>query len=268
MKKQSLLVILTLFFIGFSVTFSYSQTSTKINPYSVGEVLRYDAKVSKLKIPASIAELSFTVSNAPDSQNYLVKAEAKSKGSLLKIFRFRFLQNIESTVDEKKFTVIKTVKHDEQGDDRVRDSEANFNYEEKTVTYVETDPKDLNRPPRKIASTITNETYDMISAIYLLRQLPLAIGKSFEMNVSDSGLIYKIPVRVTGREQQNSILGKTWCFRLEPQVFGEGRMLEQKGSMIIWITDDNRRIPIRSQISTDVKGIELNVEVKLRKISK
>ncbi|NJM53823.1 MAG: DUF3108 domain-containing protein, partial [Blastocatellia bacterium] len=113
------------------------------------------------------------------------------------------------------------------------------------------------------ASDIENETYDLISGIYILRHLPLAVGKNFVLNVSDSGLVYQIPVRVTAKEVQNTIVGKVSCFRVEPEVFGKGRMIESKGSMIIWITDDNRRLPVRSQINATVGRIE----VRLRKIN-
>jgi len=57
-------------------------------------------------------------------------------------------------------------------------------------------------------------------------------------------------------------LGKVWCFRIEPEVFGENRLIEQKGSMILWITDDSRRLPVRSQINANIGRIE----VKLKKI--
>ncbi len=75
-------------------------------------------------------------------------------------------------------------------------------------------------------------------------------------------MVYEIPVRITKREMQKTILGKVMCFRVEPQVFGTGRMIESKGSMIIWITDDNRRIPVRSVLNTNLGKID----VKLRKV--
>ena len=105
------------------------------------------------------------------------------------------------------------------------------------------------------------QTHDLISAIYALRRLPFAVGKTFELTISDSGLVYKVPIRVTGREMQKSILGKNWCWRVEPEVFGENRMIEQKGDMTIWITDDARRIPVRSRIDSEIGRIE----VKLKK---
>jgi hypothetical protein len=103
----------------------------------------------------------------------------------------------------------------------------------------------------------------LISAVYAMRRLPFAVGKIFELSVSDSGLVYKVPVRVTGREMQKSILGKTWCWRVEPEVFGENRMIEQEGNMVIWITDDARRVPVRSKIETGIGKIE----IKLRKMT-
>ncbi|HRH41087.1 MAG TPA: DUF3108 domain-containing protein, partial [Pyrinomonadaceae bacterium] len=199
-------------------------------------------------------------SKAENGKDYFVKAEAISKGTLLKLFRFSFLYRVESTINSENLTIIKTIKRDEQGE-RVRDSEANFDYVEKKVTYTETDPKDANRPPRRIASAIESETHDMVSGIYFLRGMPLEIGKTLNLMVSDSGLVYQVPIKVTKREMQNTILGKIMCFRVEPQVFGKGRMIESEGSMIIWITDDNRRLPVRANLNTSIG----KVDVKLRK---
>lgn len=259
MKKKFSILVLLLFVVG--VSFVNSQTTTKLNPYIVGEVLTYEGNLNKLLLRGvSIANLTFTTTKAENSDDYLVKAEAVSKGTLLKLFRFKFLYKIDSAIHNENFSALKTVKRDEQGD-RVRDSEAVFDYNEKKVTYVETDPKDPNRPPRRIASAIENETHDLVSAVYFLRSMPLAVGKKTTLSVSDSGLIYQVPISVTKREMQNTVLGKVMCFRIEPQVFGKGRMIESDGSMVIWITDDNRRLPVRSTVNTSLG----KVDIKLRK---
>jgi hypothetical protein len=119
------------------------------------------------------------------------------------------------------------------------------------------------KPPRKIASGIEDKTQDVVSGIYSLRLLPLAVGKRFDLTVSDSGLVYDVPVRVTAREMQKTILGNVWCYKLEPDVFGPGHMVEDKGRMSIWITDDAKRIPVRSRIDTSFG----RVEVRLRAVS-
>lgn len=260
MKKviYSFLIILS-----FACLTVFAQKSAKAEPFKAGESLVYEGKFSKLLLRGiEVADLSFTVENISNSKNYLVKAEAKSKGTLAKLFGLDFNENIQSIVSGENFAILNTAKRDEQGD-RVRESEAVFDYDTKKVIYVETDPRDAARPPRRVASPIQTDTQDLISGIYSIRRLPLAVGKTFELNISDSGLVYKIPVRVTAREKQNSVLGKIWCFRVEPEVFGENRLIEKDGSAVLWITDDARRLPVRAQFDLDIGKLE----VKLKQIN-
>lgn len=234
-------------------------TATPVARMFDGETLKYEGKASKLKIPMTIAELTFAVASSPNSKDLVIRSEAVSKGSLLKLFRYSFLQRYESTVDLDSFRILKTKKHDVQKE-RVRDSEAVFNYQTRRVSFVETDPKDPMRPPRRIASEIGDQLYDMISAIYAVRMLPLAVGKKFEFSVSDSGLVYKVPFTVTAREKQDTVLGKVWCFRVEPEIFGPNRLIERKGKMVIWMTDDARHTPVRSQIKTDFGKFDIKLK--------
>jgi hypothetical protein len=227
-------------------------------PFDVGETLTYEGKVSKIIQGIAVADLTFTVDRI-EGKDYLIKAEAKSKGTLLRLFRFSFLQRFESTIDDRDFRVIRTVKHDVQKE-RVRDSEALFDYGDKRVTWTETDPKEPMKPPRRIASEIEGSTHDLISGVYSLRLLPLAVGKTFNLKISDSGLVYDVPVKVTRREMQKTDIGKVMCFRVEPDVFGPGRLVEGKGSMVIWITDDARRIPVRSQVNASIGKIEIKIQ--------
>ncbi len=253
-KKFAYSLLLVFVFVCSSV---FAQSS----PYSPGETLEYEGSYSKLVLRGiDVASLNFTVENAPDGNHFLVKSEAVSKGGILRLFNFKFYQRIESLVDGSTFEVLKTVKRDEQGD-RVRDSKAVFDYTTDRVTYVETNPNDLTRPPHTVASQIENETQDLVSAIYMLRRLPLAVGKTFNLKISDSGLVYNVPVRVTARERRRSILGRQWCFKVEPDIFGENRLIERDGDMKLWITDDKDRVPVRADINTSIGKIA----VKLKK---
>ena len=257
-KQFSFLILLILNIFSVAV---FAQTKQKAEPYNAGEKLVYEAKFSKIIKGIAVADLNFTVENAANNKDFLIKSDAVTKGTLLKLFSKKFVQNYQSTVSGADFSVKRTVKRDQQGD-RVRESEALFDYRDKKVIYVETDPNDAARPPRQIASPISANTQDLVTAIYALRRLPLAVGKNFELNVSDSGLVYKIPVRVTAREQLKTVLGKVWCFRIEPELFGANRLIEQKGDMTLWITDDSRRLPVRSQINLKIGRFE----VKIKKI--
>ncbi|MEO8573513.1 MAG: DUF3108 domain-containing protein [Pyrinomonadaceae bacterium] len=236
-----------------------SNASPKPTPFIDGETLTYEGKISKIIRGIAVADLTFTLQKDPKGEDYVVKAEAKSKGSLLKLFRFSFLQEMQSNIDSEDFRATRTVKHDVQKE-RVRNSEAIFDYRERRVTYVETDPNEPMRPPRRIASQIDDVSHDLISGLYSMRLLPLSVGKSFRMSISDSGLVFDIPVRVTGRDQQRTIFGKLWCFRVEPQVFGPNRLIEREGDMTIWITDDVRRLPVRSVINSPYGKIDIRLK--------
>ncbi|MEZ5345996.1 MAG: DUF3108 domain-containing protein [Pyrinomonadaceae bacterium] len=247
----------------FAVTTVFPQKAVDPSPYNAGENLVYEGKYKPfLGIPFTVADLEFNVMNSADSDDVNIKMEARSRGTLIKLFGFKFYQRIESTVDSQMLQAKKTVKRDEQGNDRIRDSEANFDYEIMKVSYTETDPNDPSRPPRRVASVIDFGTQDIVTAIYMLRTLPFEVGKTLMLRVSDSGLVYDVPVNVLEREQKDSILGKVWCWKVEPQIFGDGRFIEQKGSLTIWITDDARRMPVRANLDTKLG----DVDIKLKEI--
>lgn len=263
MKSSALKTVVLAILIGFSGLTLLAQqnggAAKRTPPFIDGETLTYEAKISKIIRGIAVADLTLTLAKTPNGDDYLVKGEAKSKGTLLKLFRFSFVQEMQSSFDSEDFRALKTVKHDVQKE-RVRDSEAFFDYRERRVTYVETDPNEPMRPPRRIASKIDTISHDLISGVYSLRMMPLAVGKTFRMSISDSGLVYDIPVRVTAREQQKTIFGKQWCFRVEPEVFGANRLIEREGNMTIWITDDARRLPVRSQVNSPYGRIEIKLK--------
>jgi hypothetical protein len=236
--------------------------SKMYEPFGLTESLVYEAKWSKVILRGiNVGTLNFSVSIDPKSpQHYLFNAEAISTSSLLKLFGRKFYMKIQSKTESDVFRVVQTVKHDEQGE-RVRDSEAKFDYENNKITFVETDPNNLMRPPRTITSPLENSMHDIVSAIYYLRKLPLTVGKSYDISISDSGVVYNVPVKVASREQQSTNIGKFWTLRIEPEVFGEKGLIQGKGKMIIWVTDDNRHLPVRAQIQSEMG----KVEIKIRK---
>jgi Protein of unknown function (DUF3108) len=258
LRVYRIVIMAAIFFAGCGAVFAQPESNAPARMFD-GETLKYEGKGNKLKISLTIADLTFTSSAMPNSNDLVIKSSAVSKGTLLKLFRYSFLQQYESTVDIDNFRILQTAKHDVQKE-RVRDSEATFDYNSKMVRFMETDPKDPTRPPRRIASAIGDHTYDMISAIYAVRMLPLSVGKKFEFSVSDSGLVYKIPFSVTARERLSTPLGKVWCLRVEPAIFGKGRLIEREGKMIIWMTDDTRHTPVRSQINTDFGKFDVRLK--------
>lgn len=241
-------------------------------PFAPREELVYEGEFTKsLLRSVDIAELRFTASLEPvgptsktqengEAQKSLrLTLDAVSKGLLRKLFGLRFRQHIESTVDPQSFTVLQTTKLDEQGDRR-RTSEAIFDRTAGKVVWTERDPNNPTKEPRVVKSDFNGAVQDLASIFYFLRTQTLAPGQTLEITISDSGRVYRVPVKVVEKKKMKSVLGEVSVIRVEPDVFGEGRLIRGRGKMSIWFTDDARRIPVRAHISNEMGT--LNIKLK------
>ena len=244
-------------------------------PFEPGEELIFKAEVSRALLKKiDVATFRFRVEQAPAPTNahsskirsapYVLKftGDVASEGFFTKLFNLKFHQHVESTVDPESLTVRKTVKLDEQGK-RVRTSEAAFDQTSGKVVWTERDPNDPGRPERIISSDFTGAVQDVVSAIYYLRSRQLDLGHDFELLISDSGRVYKVPVRVMEKKQMKTVLGRVRAVRVEPELFGENGMVKSKAKFSIWLTDDQRHLPVSAQL----KGEFGTFDITLKKVS-
>jgi hypothetical protein len=242
-------------------------------PFEPAEQLIYKAEFSRALLrKIDVASFKFTVSrmraateqsgdrdpNSP-AYNLILTGDVESQGFFAKLFGISFRQRVESTVDSASFVVEKTIRLDEQGK-RVRSSEAIFDRERGQVTWVERDPKDASRPERKITSEFKDPIQDILSAIYFLRTRALEPGKKFEVSVSDSGRVYQVPILVGERKRMKTPLGRLAVVKIEPQLFGPGRLIDENGKFSIWLTDDSRRIPVSARVKIDYGTFDITLK--------
>ena len=247
-------------------------------PFEPSEQLVYEGEFSKLLLRGiKIAELRFKASRAaavPDAAGVAAQADGQtlvapqiqftsdieSKGWFRKLFGINFRYHVETTVEANTFTVLRTSKVDEQGQ-RVRTSEAVFDHAVKKVEWTERDPNNTQQPPRVVTAALEGPTQDIISAIYFLRTIPFTPGHTFNLAVSDSGRVYKVPGVVTSeRKKMKSVMGKVSVVRLDIELFGPGRPVEGKGKMSLWVTDDDSRIPIKARLSHNVGQLDITLK--------
>ena len=252
----------------------------RVHPFEPTEELVYVAEFSRALLKkVDVADFHFTASKQPSQPSlqkvstgrgqdkggdpYLLKftGDVSSKGFFAKLFNLRFREQIESIVDPASFTVRKTKRVDEQGK-RARVSETI--YGDGKVTWVERDPNDPSRPPREAVATFAGQVQDVLSAIYYLRTQSLEVGKSFEVTVSDSGVVYQVPVQVVEKKRRKTVLGRVEAFRVEPEVFGSDRMISGEGGFTIWITNDNRRVPVSARIKMKYGTFDITLRKVIR----
>lgn len=101
---------------------------------------------------------------------------------------------------------------------------------------------------------IEKNTYDTYSSFYYVRTLPLEVGKSVFVSVLDNKRLWNIEVQVLKKERIKTVLGEVNTIMIYPLVKNEG-MFERKGAIHIWLTDDERRIPVKMKTKVAIGSI-------------
>ena len=239
-------------------------------PFDPAEELVYEGEFSRALLRGvNVAELRFKANRTPiaNSQSNNLNTpttlrftlDAVTKGILRKLFRLDYRQHIESTVEPASFSVLQTTKLDEQGK-RKRTSEAIFDKAAGKVVWTERDPNDPNREPRVVTNQMSGAVQDIASAFYYLRTQPLVLGTSFEILISDSGQVYRIPITISEKKMMKTVVGRVQTLKVDAEIFGEGRLLRGKGKMAIWFTDDARRLPVRAKINNEMGTLDIKLK--------
>ena len=263
--KTLTFVFLLALLVAANVPFARAQQRHASHPatkrFELGEELHFEAEFSRLMLrKLDVADLIFRAGRAPvenssDSQDskpfaLTFSADISSKGFFARLFNLKFRERVESTVEPMTFTVQKTKIIDEQGK-RVRNTESTFDPSKGKMTWTSRDPNNPDAEPRHAVTDFSGQLQDVLSAIYFIRTQPLAVGKTFEVFIGDGGRVYKIPVKVVEKKRMKTVLGRVDVLRVNPELFGPDRLIDsEKGEFSIWITDDERHIPVGSRVKT------------------
>lgn len=97
--------------------------------------------------------------------------------------------------------------------------------------------------------------WDVISGFFYLRTQPLDIGKAIYIDIFDSNKFYKAKVEVLRKEKiEIPNRGEVSTVIVKPELQSEG-LFQRKGDVLIWLTDDEKKIPVRVQTKVPVGNI-------------
>jgi hypothetical protein len=274
LQKSCLLLFFLLPALGLSAL-AQSRAAKYAHPFEPSEELIYVGEFSRLLLKkVDVAEFRFTAMREPrqksaDARPQLEKTayalkltgDISSRGFFSRLFNLHFHERMESTVDPIAFTVQKTKRIDEQGKRR-RESETLFDQANGKLVWIERDPTNPAVGARSLTTPFTGRVFDILSAIYFLRTQPLEVGKAFEVTISDSGRIYRVPVKVIDKKRMKTVLGRVEVVRVEPDLHAPDGMVRESGKLSIWLTNDNRRIPVAARLKTEYGTFDIT----LRKI--
>jgi hypothetical protein len=93
------------------------------------------------------------------------------------------------------------------------------------------------------AVAIQGMEHSIMSAFYYVRTMPLTVGDTTRFSAVSGKKRYELKVLVHGRESLKTAIGKVNTVKVEPVLDGDG-IFNSKGRIFIWLTDDDRRIPV------------------------
>jgi hypothetical protein len=129
-----------------------------------------------------------------------------------------------------------------------RDKEVIYDHERKKAVFID----HLDNDRKEFA--ISEHAFDPLSVLYYVRTLKLEVGKSVYMDIFDSKKLWNVEVQVLRKERISSILGDVETVVVKPLMKSEG-IFNRKGDMLIWLTDDQKRIPVKMQTKVAVGSI-------------
>jgi len=233
-------------------------------PFERGEELTYQAEFTRgLLRGVDVAELHFksvseNVARGADESIVLrLTGDVVSKGLFPRIAGFKLHQHVESTVDVEPFTALHTDKVEETGK-RSRVLEAEFDHKTKKVIWREKSPN-----PQGGAFDFDEPIQDVLTVIYYLRTQKLEVGKSFDVPVTDAGKVFRLTVTAKEEKEIDTAIGKLRAMRIEPAMFGDNSLARARGQLSIWITQDERHLPVRALLKVDLGTFD----IKLKRVS-
>jgi hypothetical protein len=143
---------------------------------------------------------------------------------------------------------------------RHRETKVIYDYSKGKANYVERDL--IKNSVMKTAEVeIPSCTHDIIGALYKLRTLKLEAGQSTQLAVSDGKKSVSARIEAQQKEEVKTQAGTFNTMRYEALVFG-GVLYTRKAQLLIWISDDPRRLPVQIRIRLSFPIGTINLELQ------
>ncbi len=215
------------------------QTKNLKKPVWLGETLKYNVGWSF--IVAGTATL--TTDRIVDNNGvlaYELRADAKSHSIIDAVFKVRDI-NI-SWLDVNSLKSLGYWQSVREGK-YARDEWLILDYNSHTYNNHKQD-KQGNVKTQQFTFT-GDSVFDMLSSLYYVRLQPLPEKGVVYFDIINRKQQYPLKVTVLGKKKVKVKAGEFNCIVVEPQFSGEGIFISKGKSLKVWLTDDERRLPVK-----------------------
>ena len=223
-------------------------------PFKPGELLTYDVSYAGV-VAAGTATMNVE-SKRPSfsSMAYYVVAEGRPTPLISNLYAVYYKADVLMDV----YTLLpqRAGVYSEEGQRRQM-KVTTFDNAARKATYENVTAKNGKRE-----FSVPSFTQDALSAVYVIRTLPLKAGWRESMPVSTGGHAYRVQMNVDGTESVSTPAGPFKAFRIRLTLFEDGNPKQRP--MNLWISDTPSRIPVKLQAELTAGSFDLTLrEAKL-----
>ncbi len=213
-------------------------------PFGVGERLRYHMEFSFIR--AGFSEMSILeIDSTSGYQAYHFRSRVRSTRTIDMIYKVR--DDVQAWFDLEGLYSHRYERRIHEGGYR-HIKFYDYNHDTGWVSISnEYGPKGL--------TAFQPFSHNIISALYWIRCQELEAGKDLTVPLHDQNVQYPLKIIVYGIEEVRVPYGTFTCWKVEPVLESEG-LFKMSGRLWIWLTNDERRLPVLMKTEIPVGTIE------------
>jgi hypothetical protein len=214
-------------------------------PFQAGEKLVFSVSWSDI-VKAGTATLSVPGVKVFNGHKVYHIVSTASSGPQVSAF-FYTRDRIDIYLDVDDYTIWKSEKHLVEG-----------TYTKDEVIYFDPPGRTATRGV-KTMRTLANPR-DALGGFYYVRSLDLEVGKEVEVNYADGKVSKPIVIKVLRKEQVTVPAGTFDTLVIEPVLNETEGIFKQEGQIWIWVTDDEKKMPVILKSKIAIGNIEVQLE--------
>lgn len=221
--------------------------------FKPGESFQYRARWG---IFSKAGYMSFSTESVEDGDQKAleVTTEVASKGFIRKLFPLTM--KATTVLDTENWRILRNQTESEERSKK-RSHVTLFDYDRMLMNY-----QDRISPDRNHNRELPYDCpVDYASAFLQLRGMELELHGTYPIFVSTKNKFYIAHLKVVEIEELDTKFGDLDCFRLEPiSSYPVSKVFREGGKMALWITKDERRIPVRLDVKAPVGTASIRLE--------
>lgn len=219
-------------------------------PFKAGELLTYDVSYSSYVTAGTVTLAVQTKRPSFNSVAYYIVAEARPTALMSNLYTLYYKADV--LVDVYTLLPQRAGVYSEEGK-RHQMKVTTFDNGARKAAFenvtAKNGKKEFGVPPF---------TQDALSAIYVLRSLPLKVGERETIPVSTGGRTYKVQVTVEALETVKTPAGSFQAQRFRAQMFNDKGQVDGR-PIRLWISDTPSRVPVKLQSDLAVGSFNLTL---------